>query len=185
VLQVLALVQRHGSELGGRGAELAQLASAQEIALRTLITGDGPPDSGAASTDLRTLLAGLASPMVQFATPADPVVLPTHAAREVHAAVAAALDNVHRHAGPAAQAWVLVEDEADGVRVTVRDNGSGMPEGRLEEAATAGRLGVAQSMRGRIADLDGSTAITSRPGEGTEVEFRIPRSVTVPTEPRT
>jgi signal transduction histidine kinase len=33
---------------------------------------------------------------------------------------------------------------------------------------------VAQSMRGRVADLGGSTTVVSRPGEGTEVEFWVP-----------
>ena len=179
VLQVLALVQRHGPELGGRGVELARLAGAQEGALRALITSEGPPEANGSSSrstaDLRSLLAELATPTVEFAEPAAPVTLPAHAAREVRDAVAAALDNVRRHAGPAACAWVLVEDEPDAVLVTVRDNGCGIADGRLAQAAADGRLGVAQSMRGRIADLGGTTTINSRPGDGTEVEFRVPR----------
>ncbi|GAA4707848.1 sensor histidine kinase [Phytohabitans rumicis] len=175
VLQVLALMQRHGPELGERGTELAELAGDQEAALRTLISSEAAPGGGRDRADLRTALADLASPTVHFAVPANAVDLPAHAAQEVRAAVAAALDNVARHAGPTAQAWVLVEDEPDGVRVTVRDDGLGIPEGRLAEAAEAGRLGVAQSMRGRIADLGGATTVTSRPGEGTEVEFWLPR----------
>ncbi|MBO0869815.1 MAG: sensor histidine kinase, partial [Micromonosporaceae bacterium] len=59
---------------------------------------------------------------------------------------------------------------------SVRDDGVGFGEHRLAEAAAAGRLGVAQSMRGRIADCGGTTTIDSRPGEGTEVEFWVPRS---------
>jgi signal transduction histidine kinase len=70
---------------------------------------------------------------------------------------------------------VLLEDEDDGVRVTVRDDGAGFAPARLAEAAAGGRLGVAQSMRGRVADLGGTTTIWSRPGEGTEVEFWVPR----------
>ncbi len=37
VLQVLALVQRRGAELGGDAAELGRLAGEQEAALRSLI----------------------------------------------------------------------------------------------------------------------------------------------------
>jgi signal transduction histidine kinase len=173
VLQVLALVQRHGPGLGERGAELASLAGTQEASLRALMTGDRTAGSG--QVDLCRSLGALALPAGRLAVPATPVLLPAHAAAELTAAVAAALDNAHRHAGPQASAWVVVEDEPDEVVVVVRDDGRGIAEGRLAEAVAAGRLGVAQSMRGRVADLGGTTTITSRPGEGTEVEYRVPR----------
>jgi signal transduction histidine kinase len=175
VLQVLALVERYGPELGDQGARLAELASAQNASLRTLIASEAADGSGLDPTDLRTHLTGLATAAVHIAVPAEPVVLPAHHVRELAAAVAAALDNVHRHAGPSARAWVLLEDERDAVRVSVRDDGPGIAEGRLGEAAAAGRLGVAQSIRGRVNDLGGTVDIASRPGDGTEVEIRIPR----------
>jgi signal transduction histidine kinase len=70
---------------------------------------------------------------------------------------------------------VLVEDTGDEVVVTVRDDGPGIPDGRLAEAVAAGRLGVAQSIRGRIGDLGGTVAVVSAAGEGTEVELHVPR----------
>ena len=39
VLQVLAMVQRRGSALGGEAAELGRMAGEQEVALRTLVSG--------------------------------------------------------------------------------------------------------------------------------------------------
>ncbi|NDU75032.1 sensor histidine kinase [Actinomadura sp. DSM 109109] len=179
VLQVLAMVQRRGGELGGEAAELGRLAGEQEAALRSLI-GAGPaaapaPDSGA-GTDLRPLLAGHASTSVTVSTPATEVRLPRHAAGEVEAAVAAALDNVRRHCGDGTRAWVLLEDGDGEVTVSVRDDGPGMPPGRLDRAAADGRLGVAQSIRGRIADLGGSVTIVSAEGDGTEVEMTVPRA---------
>ncbi|WP_433049717.1 MacS family sensor histidine kinase [Dactylosporangium sp. CS-033363] len=174
VLQVLALMQRHGNELGGPGPQLATLAGEQEQALRTLLSGN-PAAAPAFYLDLRALLTALSSPTVEIAAPADPVLLPAQTAQELAAAAQAALDNVSRHAGPTARAWVLLEDEGDAVRVTVRDDGVGFAPERLAEAADAGRLGVAQSMRGRVADLGGTTEISSRPGRGTEVEFHVPR----------
>ncbi|MYU65746.1 ATP-binding protein, partial [Streptomyces sp. SID69] len=101
--------------------------------------------------------------------------LPPAAARELAAAVGAALDNVRRHAGDAARAWILVEDEPADILVTVRDDGPGIPEGRLAEAEGEGRLGVAQSIRGRLRDLGGSAELISVPGQGTEVELKIPK----------
>jgi len=174
VLQVLALVQRQGSELGTEGRELAALAGEQEVALRGLLASEASTGGGGAE-DLRAPLQALAAPAVEVATPAQAVRLPSGITAEVVAAVQAALDNVRKHAGPAAQAWILLEDEQDGVRVSVRDDGSGFPPERVAQAAEAGRLGIAQSMRGRIADCGGTTSIDSRPGEGTEVEFWIPR----------
>jgi signal transduction histidine kinase len=175
VLQVLALVQRQGSELGAEGSELAALAGEQEVALRGLLAGAASTDAGAAA-DLRGLVQALAAPDVEVATPAQAVELPSGIAAEVVAAVRAALDNVRKHAGADARAWILLEDEQDGVRVTIRDDGVGFPPERPGEAAAAGRLGIAQSMRGRIADCGGTTTIESQPGEGTEVEFWIPRA---------
>ncbi|RBQ20529.1 sensor histidine kinase [Spongiactinospora rosea] len=177
VLQVLALVQRRGQEIGGEAAELGRLAGQQEAALRELVSLQREP-SPAGTCDLRTLLRAYGGTDVTVSTPATPLDLPTGAAREVAAAVAAALDNVRRHCGAGAHAWILAEGEEDTITVTVRDDGPGIPEGRLEEAAAAGRLGVAQSIRGRVADLGGRVVITSAPGQGTEVELTVPRGET-------
>jgi signal transduction histidine kinase len=179
VLQVLGLVKRRGLELGEEAAELGRLAGEQEAALRALIrtgpTGSGPTGSGSGrAADLRELLAGYASTGVSLSAPATPVLLPGHEAHELAAAVGAALDNVRRHCGAASRAWVLVEEDAGDVVVSVRDDGPGIPPGRLAAAAADGRLGVAQSILGRVRDLGGTTEITSRPGEGTEIELRVP-----------
>ncbi|MCF6522981.1 sensor histidine kinase [Streptomyces sp. JJ36] len=258
VLQVLAMVQRRGTALGGEAAELGRLAGEQEVALRTLVssgpvpaprapdggtgsrrdarrrrrsgragraepsaaatapartggrgaagegaadgtgrphpgrtTGGGRTDTapgageegdGARLTDLRTLLGGHAGSRVTFAEPGAPVLLPAAAARETAAAVGAALDNVRRHAGEDAHAWILLEDEPDAVLVTVRDDGPGIPEGRLAAAEAEGRMGVALSIRGRLRELGGTAALVSVPGQGTEVELRVPKDGGAPQD---
>ncbi|MEU9153108.1 DUF5931 domain-containing protein [Streptomyces sp. NPDC048417] len=194
VLQVLAMVQRRGVVLGGEAAELGRMAGEQEVALRTLVSGglvplsrasedaaegalvrlvEEPDDAG--PVDLRTLLAPYAGARVSLAEPGAPVELPPGAARELAAAVGAALDNVRSHAGAGARAWILVEDEPDEIVVSVRDDGPGIPEGRLAQAEGEGRLGVAQSIRGRLRDLGGSAELFSTPGQGTEVELKVPK----------
>lgn len=75
------------------------------------------------------LLAPHAGSRVSFAEPGAPVLLAPAAAKELAAAVGAALDNVRVHAGQDAQAWILVEDWPDEVIVTVRDDGPGIAEG--------------------------------------------------------
>jgi signal transduction histidine kinase len=172
VLQVLALVQRRGQELGGEAAELGRLAGQQESALRALFIRPAPPPAGV--TDLRPLLMRYGSEQVTISTPATPLALPGPVAKEMAAAVGAALDNVRAHCGPAARAWVFAESGDGTVTVSVRDEGPGIPAGRLEEAAAAGRLGVAQSIRGRIEGLGGHVLITGVPGEGTEIELTVP-----------
>lgn len=198
VLQVLAMVQRRGTALGGEAAELGRMAGEQEVALRTLVAGGLVPASRASEDasqgalvrvvdepdglpgtstpcDLRSLLAPHAGARVSFAEPGAPVLLPPAAAKELAAAVSAALDNVRRHAGTDARSWILVEDEPDAVIVTVRDDGPGIPEGRLAQAEGEGRLGVAQSIRGRLRDIGGTAELISVPGQGTEVELRVPK----------
>ena len=184
VLQVLALVQRRGAELGGEAAGLGRLAGEQEAALRRLVSATPAPvdsrdlpgaDGEPARADLRVLLGAFAGARVTVSAPGTPVTMPTASAREVTAAVAAALDNVRRHAGEDANAWILVEDEGEEIVVSVRDDGPGMAPGRLETARAQGRLGVAQSIEGRVRDLGGSVVWSSVTGEGTELEFRVPR----------
>jgi signal transduction histidine kinase len=175
VLQVLALVQRRGGELGGEAAELGRLAGEQESALRSLIRQQ---DSLAVSETAEDLVAALTAlereHPVRVAAPAEPVLLAGPRTGEVVAAVRECLSNVARHVGPDAPAWVLVEAFDDRVEISVRDEGGGIPAGRLDEAAAAGRLGVAQSIRGRIADLGGTATLTTG-SFGTEWELVIPR----------
>jgi signal transduction histidine kinase len=172
VLQVLALVQRRGEAIGGEAAELGRLAGEQEAALRALIASGGPPTADG-EVDLRATLGGLAAANLSIALPPTPVWLPAQRAGELTAAVAAALENVQRHCPPGTPAWLLLEDEGGAITVTVRDDGPGIPPGRLEQAAAQGRLGVAQSIRGRLRALGGKATITTSPGAGTEIEMRV------------
>ncbi len=109
-----------------------------------------------------------------MSTPGAPVELPTPVAAELVAAVRACLDNVAVHVGRDASAWVLLEDTAAQVTVTVRDEGPGIPSDRLAEADADGRLGVSQSIRGRLAEL-GGTASLETGSFGTEWELVVPR----------
>ena len=177
VLQVLALVQRRGVERGGDLAELGRLAGEQESALRGLIqTSTADSASARGRTDLVAALRALASASVSVATPGRRIDAPSAYVETVVAVVRACLANVTVHVGDGAPAWVLLEDDGDSIIVSVRDEGPGIPEGRLAEAVAAGRLGVASSIRGRVDELGGSTALHSAPGQGTEWEFTIPLS---------
>ncbi len=184
------MVQRRGSEIGGEAAELGRMAGEQEAALRSLVLGgripvprgaeDDPETTGQdggppGPSDLRALLAGYAGAAVTVSAPAEPVLLPPDAARQVAAAVGAALDNVT----PARRRRRARLDprrgragRGAGQRARRRPR---LSERSLADAEREGRLGVAQSIRGRLRDLGGSAEFVSVPGQGTEVELRVPR----------
>ncbi|MDA3644623.1 DUF5931 domain-containing protein [Saccharopolyspora indica] len=184
VLQVLARVRRRGTELGGEAAELAKLAGEQEIALRALVatTPQEPTENG--ETDLAARLQVLRTGRIHVSVPGNPVLLDEPLSSELFAVVRESLANVEKHAGPDAQAWVLLEELPDEVVLSVRDDGPGIPEGRLDEAAAEGRLGVAKSIRGRVDGLGGTITLDTEPGEGTEWEIRVPLPVAKPAKRR-
>lgn len=176
VLQALALVQRRAPELGPDGAELGRLAGEQEARLRGLVQHDSretvPP---LGDQDLAHQLTALQTAQVHVVVPGTPAIAPVQTASEIVAAVESCLSNVRHHVGPEAEAWVLLEGLGDRWVVSVRDDGPGIAEGRLEESTQEGRLGVRQSIVGRMHDLGGSATLRSAPGEGTEWELTVPR----------
>jgi signal transduction histidine kinase len=174
-IQVLALVSRRGREIGGETAELAELAGEQERALRRLVSSAGAEPQTGAMVDVGALLRRRASDRVSVSVPAEPVLLDAGVADELRAAAANALDNVASHAGPGARAYVLLEDLGDSITVSIRDDGVGIAEGRLEEAVAEGRAGVAKSIVGRMNWLGGSAKLTTGPGCGTEWELTVVR----------
>src|SRR5580765_1562771 len=179
-LQVLSLVSRRD---GAVDPELAAMARAQEQSLRHLLTQLSPTGTtqsrmpvGSGSVDVAAALTGFAGERVSVSAPQDPVLLPAAYGEELVAAAREALHNVVSHAGPDARAYVLLEDLGDEVALTVRDDGPGIPPGRLAQAMAQGRLGASQSIRGRIESLGGTAVLETSPGEGTEWELRMPRA---------
>lgn len=178
VLQVLALVRRRGLEIGGPAAELAELAGEQEVALRVLISEQAAPrdDHTGSIVDVRALLRTQAGTSISVSTPADPVLVESDVAEELAAVVATALSNVELHAGADAKAYVLLEDVDGELIVSIRDDGRGIPAGRLAAAEAEGRMGVSKSILGRVESLGGTAILDTDEGEGTEWEIRIPRA---------
>jgi signal transduction histidine kinase len=82
-----------------------------------------------------------------------------------------ALTNVVRHA-KATFVRVLVAQVKGELLVEIQDDGLGIPVEKLTDSASLGLLG----MRERAASLGGQIEIAGRPGKGTTVMLRLPRS---------
>lgn len=180
-LQSLSLITKRGREIAagptiesGEVLALASIAEREQRQLRTMIAReDEEAPTGRAS--LRELIEHAAlhvdGPPVNVSA-TGPVWLPAADAEELTAAVRQALGNVVNHAQATSVAIFIDEEDAVAI-VSVRDDGVGF-DYDPEALKAQGKLGVLKSMRGRAEDLGGSMQITSAPGVGTEVEFRIP-----------
>jgi signal transduction histidine kinase len=83
------------------------------------------------------------------------------------------LTNIHRHAGGAAAA-IRVHEEDRRVRVEVQDTGKGIPLEKQLELSSSGRIGVGfRGMRERLRQLGGTLEIQSD-GRGTVVIATLP-----------
>jgi signal transduction histidine kinase len=161
--------------------ELGRLAGEQEGRLRALVQQDSRELlAPLGDLDLVELLSALQTAEVHVAVPGTRATMPAERASEVVAAVESCLSNVRHHVGRDAHAWVLLEDLGDRWVVSVRDDGPGIPEGRLAASSAEGRLGVQQSIVGRLRDLGGTATVRSAPGEGTEWELAVPRDPSRP-----
>src|SRR6266567_1850064 len=94
------------------------------------------------------------------------------AADELCAAVYQALRNVADHA-ETDRAWVFADVENGQLLTSVRDAGKGFEydEHRLRAAR---KVGMLESMKGRIELLGGRMKVITAPGLGTTVEFYVP-----------
>jgi signal transduction histidine kinase len=181
VLQSLAMVHKKGKELSRASSiskadveGLAALAEEQEAQLRALILREPEaPPVGRAS--LRDALESLARNIVGLdvaVSATGPIWMQRYAVDEIQAAVRQGLENVSEHAS-ATRTTVFAEEVEGVVTVSVRDDGRGFVYD--EEVMTReGKLGILRSMKGRAEDLGGSMLVSTAPGKGTEVEFRVP-----------
>jgi signal transduction histidine kinase len=181
VLQTLSIINKRGREMeergtasGREGGELARLAAEQARELRELVTRQRDEERNGITTLRDAVEEGtrrIRQVPVEVSGRGE-VELPANRASELTAAVRQALENVERHAD-ASKVTLYLEAEDGWASVSIRDDGRGF---RYDEQAlrAAGRLGMVESMKGRVEDLGGIMRVESAPGEGTEVELRLP-----------
>jgi signal transduction histidine kinase len=164
VLQTLAIIQNRA----GAGSEIARIARAQERELRDWLFAGTDPFAGDLATELKTIARELE---LEHAVRIEVVTVGDVGAIESGALAGAAreaLVNAARHAG--GDVTVYAEATPDVVEVFVRDRGAGFDP----DAVPDGRLGIRESVVGRMARAGGTGAVTSD-ADGTEVQLRLPR----------
>ncbi len=168
VLHTLTLIQRRVDE----PREVIRLARAQERELRTWLYRPATDPESTIEAALERVAAdvedthGVAVDLVVVGDgPLDDDVRPVlHATRE-------ALVNAAKYAADA-QISVYAEVEPTQLTVFVRDRGPGFDF----ESVPDDRLGLRQSVIGRMQRHGGKAIVSSTPGEGTEIQLELPRS---------
>jgi signal transduction histidine kinase len=106
---------------------------------------------------------------VSLETPDDWHDLPQEDRLALYRVAQEALTNVQRHAR-ASRVWVCLQEDGDRVRLTVEDDGIGIPPD------ADGRGFGLRGMRERLERLGGELSVGERPGGGTALEAGLPRN---------
>ena len=167
VLQTLALIQRRSDD----PAAVASLARRQERDLRNWLSGRDQRLGGAdGATFSAALTAAVADIERDYPMTIEAVTVGDAPLDEVLVALVAAareaMINTAKHAGVTTAS--VYAEVADGrATVFVRDRGRGFDTGLVPPD----RRGISESIVGRLQRHGATASITSRPGEGTEVEL--------------
>jgi signal transduction histidine kinase len=167
VLHTLTLIQRHHEDHG----QVARLARAQERELRAWLYGERKTAADSFAEALRAVAAEVEDRhgvRLDLVTVGDAAV-----DGQLEACVAAAREAMVNAAKYAAEAPISVYAEVaeDRVEVFVKDRGPGFDL----DAVAPDRMGVRESVLGRMRRHGGRAEIRSAPGEGTEVRLSARR----------
>jgi signal transduction histidine kinase len=169
VLHTLALIQRNSAD----ATAVVRLARGQERSLRNWLY---KPTGSATERFAAALEAAAAEVEDAFGITVETVIVGDAENDEGVAALVAAtreaLVNAARHA-KVGTVSLYAEVEPEGFSVYVRDRGIGFDMSTMDDD----RHGVRGSIIGRMDRHGGGAQVRSAPGEGTEVELSLPRTV--------
>lgn len=86
-----------------------------------------------------------------------------------------ALTNVARHS-EAKRVWMSLTQNQGAVTLSIRDDGRGLPAASINGSETANGMGMI-GMRARARSTGGDVTVRSKPGDGVEIEVRVPEPV--------
>ena len=165
VLQTLTLIRKNSDD----PAMVARLARAQERDLRSYLYQDRRSEDASVATALGVAIAQVEdSQGVSIGTVSVGDAPTTKRLRATVAAAKEAASNAARHG--TAPISVYAELTPDRYEVFVRDSGPGFNPKRVP----AGRLGIQESIVGRVARHGGTATVASKPGSPTEVHLSMP-----------
>ncbi|MCP9957667.1 ATP-binding protein [Streptomyces sudanensis] len=175
VLHTLTLIQRNA----GDAAEVRRLARAQERELRNWLyrpEGTGKDEAEEPETLADAVRRAAAEVEDKHGVPLEVVVvgdcpLDERLAAQMQAA-REAMVNAAKYGGGGGPVQVYAEVEGRTVFVSVRDRGPGFDP----DSVPADRMGVRESIVGRMRRNGGTARVRSAPGEGTEVELEMDRA---------
>ncbi|GGU96094.1 two-component sensor histidine kinase [Streptomyces filipinensis] len=171
---LLMLVQAVDAELDSDPAQARRhLALMDETArrnlaeARALVAGGAPADlAGASLPDALHRLTARQDAALEVTGPVR--ALPAGVEVVVLRACQEALTNARRHAGSSSRAEVRLDYADDTLALSVRDDGCG-----FDPATAPSGYGLA-GLRARAAEVGGTAAVRSAPGDGTTVTVRLP-----------
>lgn len=175
VLHTLTLIQRNADEAG----EVRRLARAQERELRAWLyrpEGTGKDEEDEPSTLAEAVKRTAAEVEDYHGVPIEVVVvgdcpLDEKLAAQIQAA-REAMVNAAKYGGEGGAVQVFAEVEGRTVFISVRDRGPGFDP----DAVPADRMGVRESIIGRMQRNGGTARLSAAPGGGTEVELEMERA---------
>lgn len=175
VLHTLTLIQRNADDAG----EVRRLARAQERELRNWLykpEGTGKDEDQEPDTLAEAVKRTAAEVEDKHGVPLEVVVvgdcpLDEKLAAQMQAA-REAMVNAAKYGGAGGAVQVFAEVEGRTVFVSVRDRGPGFDP----DAVPEDRMGVRESIIGRMQRNGGTARLRSVPGDGTEVELEMERA---------
>lgn len=165
VLQTLALIQLHATE----PSTVSTLARSQERSLRDWLYQDRTPADRSVSSGIRDIAASIEvdqGKAIEVVTVSD--AQPCEQTEALLDATRQALLNAATHGGEPISVYAETHDGV--IEVFVRDHGEGFDIRKIPED----RLGIRESIIGRLQRRGGTVDIVSRPQWGTEVRMRMP-----------
>ncbi|WP_416174703.1 MAG: PspC domain-containing protein [Bifidobacterium crudilactis] len=164
VLQTLALIQLHAAE----PKTVSTLARSQERSLRDWLYQERTPAERSVSSGIRDIAASMElahHTAIEVVTVGD--ALPSERTEALLDATRQALTNAATHGGEPISVYCEAHDDV--VDVFVRDHGKGFDVDGIPQD----RLGIRESIIGRMRRKGGTVEIVSRPSWGTEVRMHM------------